>query len=82
MKGSYTVDFRVFVHIKEPFADGLSIFHLVRPRNDNRQKWNFPRSRIVDFVAVKQRLPDFVTVLDGRLDFATEKDLLRTAESK
>jgi hypothetical protein len=31
---------------------------------------------------VKQRLADFVTVLDGGLKFATEKDLLRTSQSK
>jgi hypothetical protein len=31
---------------------------------------------------VKQRLADFVTVLDGGLNLATEEDLLRSAQSK
>jgi len=78
----FTVDFRGLVHVKEPFADGLPVLDLVRPRNDDRQERHFPRSRIVDFVAVKQRLADFVTVLDGGWNLATEEDLLRTAQSE
>lgn len=78
----FTVDLRGLVHVEERFTDGFPVLDLVGPRNDDRQERHLPRSRIVDFVALKQGLADFVTVLDGGLNLATEEDLLRSAQSK